>query len=173
MMGEITIRETDIDDVTVLSAIGHGSFREAYQHHSEPDDLLEHLDAFFSEKAIRAEIVLPGRHYLLAINDGVPAGFVKIRESTRPDDVPASRALELSQVYVTTEQQRYGIGSKLIEAAARFARDKAADGIWLTVWEDAPWAVNCYLKNGFEVVGTADFHLGSSTYNDFVMWRPT
>ena len=70
------------------------------------------------------------------------------------------------------EQQRAGIGGSLIDAAARFARDKAADGIWLSVWRDAPWAVNCYRKNGFEVVGTAEFKLGRTVYKDLLMWRP-
>jgi ribosomal protein S18 acetylase RimI-like enzyme len=71
------------------------------------------------------------------------------------------------------EQQRFGIGGMLIDAAAGFARDKAADGIWLSVWEDAPWAVNCYRKNGFESVGTTEFQLGKTVYADLLMWRPT
>ena len=86
--------------------------------------------------------------------------------------MPASRALELHQVYVLPDAQRAGVGGRLIAAAADFARDKAADGIWLSVWEDAPWAVNCYRKYGFEEVGTAVFTLGATVYNDLVMWRP-
>lgn len=172
MTSKITIRDAGIDDVATLSAIGHASFRAAYQDHSEPDDLLEHLDAFFSENAIRTAIRQPGCHYLLAMNNADGAGFVKIRENARPDDVPASRALELHQVYVLPEQQRFGIGGRLIEAAAHYARDKAADGIWLSVWEHAPWAVNCYRKYGFEHVGVIDFQLGKSTYTDLLMWRP-
>jgi ribosomal protein S18 acetylase RimI-like enzyme len=172
MTSRITIRDAGIDDVETLSTIGHASFRAAYQNHSEPDDLLEHLDAFFGEEAIRRAIKQPGCHYLLAMNNADAAGFVKIRENTRPNDVPASRALELHQIYVMPGLQRFGIGGRLIEAAARYARDKAADGIWLSVWEDAPWAVNCYRKNGFEQVGTIDFQLGKTVYNDLLMWRP-
>ena len=168
---EITIRQATVDDVSALSAIGHESFLAAYENFSEPDDMIAHLDAFFSEEAILKEISLPGRNYLMALIGDMPAGFVKIQESNRPDEVPASRALELHQVYVLPDKQRFGIGGELIETAARFARDKAADGIWLTVWEDAPWAVNCYRKYGFEEVGKVDFQLGKSTYNDLLMWR--
>jgi len=169
---DITICEAAVGDVAALSAVGSESFRAAYENFSEPDDLIAHLDSFFSKKAIEREIRLPGRHYLIAHNAGKPAGFVKIQENKRPDEVPASRALELRHVYVLPEQQRFGIGGQLIAAAARFAREKAADGIWLTVWEDAPWAVNCYLKYGFEMVGEINFHLGKATYNDLLMWRP-
>jgi len=173
MAGGVKIRKADDDDIKDLSAIGHASFRQAYEAWSHPDDLVAHLDAFFSEEAIRKEMQLPGHNYLIAMNDAVAAGFVKIRENTRPDEVPATRALELHQVYVMPEQQRCGIGGMLIEAAASFARDKAADGIWLSVWEYAPWAVNCYRKYGFDVVGTADFQLGRTVYTDLLMWRST
>ena len=172
MKDDISIREAGVDDVDALSAIGHASFKAAYEEWSEPDDLVVHLQDFFSSKAIFGEIQLPGRNYLIAMNGSEPAGFVKIRKNDRPDAVPASRALELHQVYVLPDQQRYGIGGLLIMAAAKFARDKAADGIWLTVWEDAPWAVNFYLKCGFEHVGDTRFQLGKTVYNDFVMWRP-
>ncbi len=172
MKTDIDIREAGVDDVDALAAIGQESFRLAYEEWSQPDDLVVHLDAFFSAAAIQKEIELPGRNYLIALNSGDPAGFVKIRASTRPDEVPATRALELHQVYVMPNQQRLGIGGLLIEAAARFARDKAADGIWLTVWEDAPWAVNCYRKHGFEEVGTTEFQLGRTVYSDLLMWRP-
>lgn len=173
MTTEINIREAGIDDVDTLSAIGHASFRKAYENWSHPDDLVAHLDAFFSVEAIQKEMQLPGHNYLIAVNQDTAAGFVKIRESARPDEVPATRALELHQVYVMPEQQRFGIGGLLIEAAADYARDKAADGIWLSVWEKAPWAVNCYRKYGFEEVGKTDFQLGRTVYTDLLMWRPT
>jgi len=166
------IREATADDVATISAIGHESFRTAYENTCEPDDLISHLEEFFGEVAIHGEMGVPGRYYLLALNSALPAGFVKISDSRRPEEIPASRAFELHQVYVLPEQQRFGIGGKLIEAAARFARDKAADGIWLTVWEEAPWAINCYRKYGFEVVGTTDFRLGKTVYTDLLMWRP-
>jgi ribosomal protein S18 acetylase RimI-like enzyme len=173
MVSSIKIREADNGDIKDLSEIGHASFQKAYEAWSHPDDLVAHLDAFFSEEAILREMQLPGHNYLIAVNDEVAAGFVKIRENTRPEEVPATRALELHQVYVLPEQQRFGIGGSLIKAAADFARSKAADGIWLSVWEDAPWAVNCYRKYGFETVGTTEFQLGRTVYIDLLMWRST
>jgi ribosomal protein S18 acetylase RimI-like enzyme len=168
----ISIREGGVDDVAALSAIGHASFRAAYENWSEPDDLVAHLEDFFSEVAIRGAMGLPGCRYLLALNGGVAVGFTKIREGSQPDEIPAARALELHQVYVMPDQQRFGIGGRLIDAATRYAHEQSADGVWLTVWEDAPWAINCYRKYGFEQVGTMDFKLGTATYNDLVMWRP-
>lgn len=172
MTASISIREAGVDDVATLSAIGHASFRAAYENWSEPDDLVAHLEDFFSEVAIHAAMGLPGCHYLLALNGDVAVGFTKIREGKQPDEIPVALALELHQVYVMPDQQRFGIGGRLIGAARRYAHEQSADGVWLTVWEDAPWAVNCYRKYGFEQVGTMDFKLGRATYNDLVMWRP-
>ena len=172
MTTNISIREAGVDDVGTLSAIGHASFRAAYENWSEPDDLVAHLEDFFSEVAIHAAMGLPGCRYLLALNDDLAIGFIKIREGAQPDEIPVARALELHQVYVMPGQQRFGIGGRLIDAAARYAQEQSADGVWLTVWEEAPWAVNCYRKYGFEQVGTMDFKLGQAIYNDLVMWRP-
>ena len=170
---QVDIREATGDDAATLSAIGHASFRKAYEEWSHPDDLVAHLEAFFSEEAIEKEMQLPGHSYLIALIDDVATGFVKIREAARPAEVPATRALELHQVYVMPEWQRHGVGGMLIDAAAEYAAERAADGIWLSVWRDAPWAVNCYRKHGFEEVGTTEFMLGRTVYNDLLMWRPT
>ena len=172
MTTNISIREAGVGDVATLSAIGHASFRAAYENWSEPDDLVAHLEDFFSEAAIRAAMGLPGCRYLLALNAGLGIGFIKIRAGAQPVEIPAARALELHQVYVMPDQQRFGIGGRLIDAAVRYAQEQSADGVWLTVWEEAPWAVNCYRKYGFEQVGTMDFKLGQTIYNDLVMWCP-
>ena len=165
------MRAARIEDVHALSAIGQASFRAAYEQWSEPDDLEQHLDSFFSSEAVRAEIQRPEIDYLIALVHGAPAGLVKICAGVAPDDVPCGNPLQLSQVYVMPEQQRYGVGARLIDAAAAFARQQVADGIWLSVWEDAPWAVNFYRKCGFAEVGVTDFKLGQSVYTDLLMWR--
>ncbi len=172
MSANVSVRVAGEDDVAALTAIGDSSFRAAYASWSEPDDLEAHLAEHFSEPAVRAALLSPGGRYLLASVDGAAAGFVKIRNGEHPVQLPSSNVLELAQVYVHPDKQRFGIGGKLLAAAFDYAREQAADGVWLSVWEDAPWAVNCYLKYGFEQVGTVDFQLGGATYNDLLMWYP-
>jgi ribosomal protein S18 acetylase RimI-like enzyme len=169
---QITTCEAVVSDAAELSAVGQASFRAAYENWSTPSDLEAHLDEYFSEDAVLEAMQVPGCHFLLARDDGAIAGFVKIRDSEKPDRVPVANALELHQVYVHPDQQRFGVGERLLQAAFAHAVAHAADGVWLTVWEDAPWAVNFYLKHGFEQVGTIDFMLGESTFNDLLMWRP-
>ncbi|NIA27583.1 MAG: GNAT family N-acetyltransferase [Desulfobulbaceae bacterium] len=168
---DIEIRAAVIENAATLSAVGGASFRAAYGGTASAEDLLSHVETYFSVTAIEKEFVTAGRRYLVASIDGEATGFVKIREGERPAVIPGSSALELQQVYVLPDKQRYGVGGRLIEAVVDIARSESADGLWLSVWEDAPWAVNAYRKNGFEAVGTAAFRLGKTRYKDVLMWR--
>jgi len=168
---DIEIRVAAMEHAVTLSAVGCASFKAAYEGTASAEDLLSHLETYFSVTAIEKDLVSAGRRYLMASTDGEAAGFVKIREGEQPAVIPGSSALELQQVYVLPDKQRYGVGGRLIEAVLDIALLEGADGLWLSVWEDAPWAVNAYRKNGFEAVGTAAFCLGKTRYKDLLMWR--
>ena len=99
-------------------------------------------------------------------------GFLKLRQDQVPKSVPAVKALEVQQLYVSADQQRRGIGRRLMDQAVDVARDLSVQGLWLSVWEEADWAIFFYRHYGYQTVGTTDFWLGDSHYNDFLMWFP-
>ncbi len=168
---DILVRETSLEDVGVLAHIGSSSFREAYQDHSNPNDLEAHINTYFTAAAVRNEIEQHGRRYLLAIVDGEPAGLAKIRKAACPVPGGDANAVELQQLYVLATMQRHGLGRRLIADVFAFARENAAIGVWLSAWEFADWATNFYERNGFATIGKVDFKLGSTTYTDLLMWR--
>ena len=168
----ITVRIATADDVGTLAAIGSASFEGAYGGTATADDLLAHLDEFFGAAAVAKEIRAAGTVYLIASAAGQPAGFAKIRDSETPAAVPARAVLELQQVYVSPDAQRGGVGGHLIRAASDYAKQLSAEGLWLSVWEEADWAINAYKKHGFVVVGEAEFRLGTTHYSDLLMWLP-
>lgn len=138
---------------------------------TDPADLEEHIDAHFGPATVARDLHAPGTTYLLALIGTRPVGFVKLRDGEAPVDVPAVRALELSQAYVLPDAQRGGVGGSLLESAADLARGRRTDGLWLSVWEKAPWAIGAYEKHGFSTVGTTDFRIGRAAYTDLLMWR--
>jgi GNAT superfamily N-acetyltransferase len=166
------VRIAGADDSGAISDIGLNSFREAYEHTCAPDDLILHLDEFHTETAVVAQMGCPGNDYLIAENGGQPAGFAKVRESLALPEVPATRLIELHQLYVQPDQQRFGLGGYLLEAVLNYVRGKGAEGVWLSAWEEATWAVNFYHKHGFATVGATDFRLGNTVYIDLLMWKP-
>jgi ribosomal protein S18 acetylase RimI-like enzyme len=167
----IDVRRAGADDAEVLSHIGAQSFRKAYEGTASAADLLSHLDDFFGPDVVRNELERPGRWYLLASIGGEPAGFAKIRDGESPECVKAGRVLELQQVYVAPDRQRHGLGAQLIDAALNLGSFLGVTGLWLSVWQEAPWAVNAYSKYGFEKVGTTEFRLGKTLYTDWVMYK--
>jgi ribosomal protein S18 acetylase RimI-like enzyme len=170
MTAGVTIRRATADDAAALAAIGTASFRDAYGGTAPVAELESHLRTHFGVDAVGRELQSASL-YVLALLDGEAAAFAKLREQPPALELPVRRAVELQQVYVLPAHQRTGLGGRLIEAAAGHARELGADGLWLSVWEDAPWAVNAYRKHGFDIAGTVDFRLGNTVYRDYLMWR--
>ncbi len=169
---DISVREASIEDAEVLAHIGTTSFRDAYQDHSNPNDLESHIAEYFTIDAVHDEIERHARQYLLAIVDGEPAGMAKIRKAACPVPGGDVNAIDLQQLYVLASMQRHGLGRRLMTDVFAFAQESAAAGVWLSAWEFADWATNFYERNGFAAIGKVDFKLGSTTYTDLLMWRP-
>jgi GNAT superfamily N-acetyltransferase len=167
----IDICNAGVEAADILASIGSSSFRDAYSQHSDPADLEAHLRDFFAPGAVRACIESGQGQYLLATVDGQPGGIARYRPAACPVPNGATDALELQQLYVLASMHRHGLGRRLIDALIDVARGLQLTGIWLSCWEDADWAMNFYLKNGFVAVGTADFDLGTTTYCDHLLWR--
>ncbi len=169
---DILVRKASIEDVAVLAHIGSSSFRDAYQDHSNPKDLESHIDEYFTVASVRNEFEQHNRSYLLAIVDGEAAGLAKVRKAACPVPGGDANAVELQQLYVLAAMQRHGLGQRLIADVIAFAQEHAANGVWLSAWELADWAIAFYERNGFAAIDKVDFKLGTTTYTDLLMWRP-
>lgn len=171
-MSEIRIREADSGDIENLATTGQRLFIATYGNISGADDLAAHVDDYFSESAVATELERDGVRYMLAMDGDEIAGFLKLRRSSVPKSVPAESALEVQQLYVSPDRQRCGIGRLLMDCAVEIAQEDLVQGLWLSVWEQADWAIRFYQRCGYHTVGTTDFWLGESHYNDFLMWLP-
>jgi ribosomal protein S18 acetylase RimI-like enzyme len=160
------------EDALALSEIGAASFRAAYGDCTPAEDTDAYLEECFSPAAIRGEMEKSDVSYLLATANKLPAGLVKMRRNDVPDRISGANVREIHQFYISPSQQRIGIGAKLMGAALRFAAMGSVDVVWLTVWEDADWAINFYRKHHFSQIGNINFTVGSTVYNDYLMWRP-
>ena len=171
-MTAVSIRPADAGQTGLLSETGQRLFVQTYGNISGAEDLAAHVEDYFGERAVSAELAKTGVRYFLAWDNGDVAGFLKTRESDIPDAIPAAAATEVQQLYVDANHQRKGIGRLLMDAAVAVARDAGHEGVWLSVWQEAPWAIHFYQDYGFHTVGTTDFWLGKSKYTDFLMWLP-
>lgn len=171
-MSEIRVREAGASDIPELATLGARVFADTYGDTTTPEDMRSHIDAHFSEAAVSREMTRDGIEYLAAVSAGELVGFVKIVCGGAPAAVPATRAVEVRQLYVATECQRRGAGAALIGAAVDRARALDAAGVWLSVWTEADWATAFYRRCGFHTVGAAAFTVGRTRYLDDLMWLP-
>ena len=171
-MTDVVVSEAMADAAGTLAATGQRLFVQTYGNISGAEDLAAHLEDYFSMGAVTAELDNPDVRYFLARDGDAVAGYLKIRRGDVPDAVPASGAIEVQQLYVDGDHQRKGIGRLLMDQAVSVAREGAQEGVWLSVWEEADWAIHFYQAYGFHTVGTTDFWLGKSHYKDYLMWFP-
>lgn len=168
----VTLRAATEEDADALSGIGYASFTAAYGSWSSPEELETHLEKNFAADVIRAAIRSSNGGYLLASVDNAPAGMVYYRDAVCPAGDQFAGAIEIHQLYIKPDIQRVGLGARLVQAVIEIAEETASNGIWLSAWEDAHWALQFYEKVGFGKVGETDFYIGSVRYNDLLLWRP-
>ena len=168
----LSVRVAAPADAAELSRVGMQSFNDAYRGTASDDDIDVHHAEYFSESAIRHEMTLPTVRYLMAQRGPSAAGFVKLRNEHVPPSLSVDSAVEVQQLYVASEHQRSGIGGRLMDAAIADARGQRVNGVWLSAWTEADWAVSFYRGCGFEVICEVPFRLGQSEFTDYLMWYP-
>ena len=164
----VDVRAADRSDVATLASIGSAAFRAAYEPYNPPDDLAAHLERNYTTEAITAEMQA-GKLYQLAITEGRAAGLCKLQIADSPAKLGTGRSLQIEQLYVAPDAQRLGIGRILVDRAVEIAADEDCSHVWLSVWEEADWAVAFYQKYGFRQFDVCEFMLGSNRQQDLLM----
>jgi GNAT superfamily N-acetyltransferase len=107
---------------------------EIAQHSPTPlDDLKEHLD---------------DRTLLIATDHGMVVGFATVKR--------LAHHAHVDQMAVHPEYGRQGHGTRLLEAACSWARERGYAHITLTTFEHIPWNAPYYERRGFRVLGQAE-----------------
>lgn len=166
----LVVRTATLADAADLSHVGTQSFSDAYRGTADDADIDAHLEDHFGEAAIRRELNRPAVRYLIADRGSATAGFAKLCNGDVPPDLNVGTAVEVQQLYVASDHQRSGVGGRLMDAALVEARSQHVDGVWLSAWTHADWAVSFYRGYGFEIVGKVPFRLGRTDFTDYLMW---
>lgn len=172
-MAEIVIRQAGAEDAERLTGLAYTTFWDAFAHHPKnaPDDLAYYMRQAFNVSQIAEELGDTKSVFLIAEIAGELAGYAKIiYESTEPDIV-AEWPVELSRLYSQQKFLGQGVGQVLLDSCIERAKEAGRDVMWLGVWEYNPRAQRFYEKNGFTVVGSHTFLLGSDPQTDLLMQK--
>lgn len=168
---QMEIRRATPRDAETLAEFGARTFYESFAADNTPEDMSKHLASAWHPDLQRREISDPALDTLLAVCEGVLAGYAMVREGKVPPGVSATKPIELWRFYVDKPWQGRGLARSLMEAVEMTARARGGHELWLGVWERNERAQAFYRKCGFEKVGTQIFVVGTDPQTDHVMLR--
>ncbi|MFI6781034.1 GNAT family N-acetyltransferase [Micromonospora sp. NPDC050276] len=98
------------------------------------------------EQRWRDRLSIPGSHNVVALLDGRPIGM----SSGAPTADPL--VMDLISMWVHPDARGKGVGDRLVEEVARWARERGADGLRLSVMSNNARAKALYHRAGFRMI---------------------
>ena len=164
----IDYRDATPADGNALDAMAQAIWIETFAHGVSAEDAATYLaQAYGPNGKLLADLSSGAARFHLALADGRVVGYAKINPPWLPDAEPS--ALQLSQIYVSSDQHGAGVGKALLDWAIATARADGATALLLTVWEENHRAAAFYRKNGFDHIGDYAFAVGTQIDTDHVM----
>ena len=117
----------------------------------------------WSENSLRAELVNPLSHFLVATVDQAVVGYIGTQE-------PAGECY-ISNIAVLPEYRRAGVAQALLASAMSGADERGCEFITLEVRVTNAAAVSLYEKNKFEIAGRRKAFYRQPDEDAFIMTR--
>ena len=161
------------DDAPAVSHVGRRAFRDAFAHlFNNKNELDEYLEYTYSVDKIAESIQKENNVFLLAIADGIPAGFAKLKKHSLNEQFDSVFQAELQKIYVLKQFHGTGLGSCLMQAVLRLVETLEPDCLWLDTHISNLRAIHFYEKHGFRKAGLHHFTIGSQTFEYHLMALP-
>jgi diamine N-acetyltransferase len=168
----IIIRQADKEDVRALAALARKTYADAFGHSFTESDLAAHLELRLSDAYFR-EALCDDIFFVARNEDGILIGFAQSGDFQSSAIETEHGDQELRRLYVLSDFQNKGVGSKLLEASLLYPRNATAKQVYLDVWERNEAARRLYERFGFVVIGAKPFAVASgvAAEKDLVMVR--
>lgn len=163
------IRKANMEDWPLLQQIGSQTFQETFADSNTEEDMQKYLHENFSDDRVKDLLRDENTIIFLALQEGVPMGYLKVNFGPSQTEIQDNRALEIERIYVLKQWQGKGMAKTLFNKALDIARENKLDYVWLGVWEHNPRAIRFYEKNGFVAFDKHIFRLGTDEQTDILM----
>lgn len=152
-------------DFQLLARVGSLSFMESHGHSASPEIVNNYVADHYNEDVFKAELGDAANIYHLIFHNDRPAGYSKIILNAAHPNVPSARATKLERLYLLKAFYGLKLGFELLEFNVKLSKENKQDGMWLFVWKENLRAIDFYLKNNFEIIGSHDFKLSETHAN--------
>jgi ribosomal protein S18 acetylase RimI-like enzyme len=165
----LSIRQADVSDFKIISALAVTTFYEAYFEQDPSINLADYVTDSFSLKKVKDELEDKNLTFFIAEVDKKAVGYAKLRENSEVDCVKNENSVELQRIYILEKVKGKNVGKMLMQKCIEQAKIKGFEMLWLGVWSQNFSAQRFYGKLGFERIGEMDFEYGSGIETNFVM----
>ena len=163
------IRMANTNDAERVAALARDTFIATFADSNTPQDMAHYVDKAFSVDTIREELGDKRSTFFWAEQQGIPAGYAKLRRGEAEQCVNGPKPVELERIYADPELIGAGIGKLLLLTCTKMAISEGFQTLWLGVWEHNERAIEFYHRQGFVDVGSKLFMLGNDSQTDRIM----
>ena len=166
------IRKANLDDARQLASIAEKTFRDTFGASNTAEDMDLHCQSAYGESIQALELADPSTLTLLTESKGEVIAFAQLHWGEAPACVTGNSPGEIRRFYVVADWHGKGVAQELMNTCLDEMRSRAADVVWLGVFEHNPKAIAFYTKHEFVKVGDHTFVVGHDPQRDFIMMRP-
>jgi diamine N-acetyltransferase len=161
-------RQAHKEDAQKIAYFMTRNFLATYGHSASADNVKKAVQNYYSVEAQHEDLANAEIINCLCIIDNKIAGLAQMKPP-KPDKHP--HTFELSRFYVDAPYHGKGIASVLMQEIETLAREKLAQSLWLSVWQEAAQAIRFYQKQGFVIIGDTTFMIGDEAMHDWLMTK--
>ena len=163
------ISKASIQDIEKLKEIAKRTFIETYSSVNSKENMTNYLENKFSTEELKTELNDKNSEFYFSEFGGKIIGYLKVNTGQSQSVIKDKNALEIERIYVLKEFYGKKVGQNLYKKAIKLAKEKNAEFVWLSVWEENPRAIRFYEKNGFVPFDKHIFKLGIDEQSDIMM----
>jgi len=171
MTNGLTIRIASETEAELIADISRKTFYETFAYVNTRENMDKFMNEQFTREKLVKEVSQPGNIFLLALEDQLPVGYVRLREGESHPEFRNKDSLEIARIYVVNTSIGSGVGKQMMRRCITLAKEMKKDILWLGVWERNTRAISFYIKSGFKKIGEQDFLLGNDVQKDWIMMK--
>lgn len=170
---QLEIITANVSHAAAISIIGKKSFSMSFEPlFNRKEDLSEYLEYTYNHKKLVSGIRKENNIYFMALIDGEPAGFAKVKKHSLNPEINWFVQSELQKIYVLPEYHGSGAGTALMQSVIHLAKEMQPDYLWLDTYVGNTKAVSFYEKNGFKKHARYSFIIGTQSFQYHLMALP-
>jgi GNAT superfamily N-acetyltransferase len=166
---QLRLRIAGAGDAEMIADLARRTFYETFAAVNTAENMRIYLEQQYTREKAMAEVVAPGRIYVLALLGEEVVGYASLREADPPKGLEGEKTIEIGQLYAEQKMIGKGVGAFLMQACLDIAKERGVDWVWLGVWSQNHRAKAFYTRWGFEPFGEHIFFVGLDAQTDWWM----